>query len=63
MKEKVAALAQKTEITTVRDALQKLALTSPTSGGRSVGVVCSRIQATQFVSSIMAMWLRCHKLV
>jgi hypothetical protein len=29
--------------------LQKLALTSPTSGGRSVGIVCSRIQATEFV--------------
>jgi hypothetical protein len=28
---------------------QKLALTSPTSGGRSVGIVCSRTQATEFV--------------
>jgi hypothetical protein len=27
---------------------QKLALTLPTSGGRSVGIVCSRIQATEF---------------
>jgi hypothetical protein len=27
---------------------QKLAVTSPTSGGRSVGIVCSRIQATEF---------------
>jgi hypothetical protein len=27
---------------------QKLALTSPTSGGRSVGTVLSRIQATEF---------------
>jgi hypothetical protein len=33
-----------------RDTLypQKLALTSPTSGGRSVGIVCSRAQATEF---------------
>jgi hypothetical protein len=28
---------------------KKLALTSPTSGGRSVGIVCSRAQATEFV--------------
>jgi hypothetical protein len=28
--------------------LQKLALTSPTSGGRSVGIVRSRTQATEF---------------
>jgi hypothetical protein len=28
---------------------QKLALTSPTSGGRSVGIVRSRTQATGFV--------------
>jgi hypothetical protein len=27
---------------------QKLALTSPTSGGRSVGIVRSRAQATEF---------------
>jgi hypothetical protein len=27
---------------------QKLALTSPTSGGRSVGIVLSRTQATEF---------------
>jgi hypothetical protein len=27
---------------------KKLALTSPTSGGRSVGIVCSRTQATEF---------------
>jgi hypothetical protein len=27
---------------------QKLALTSPTSDGRSVGIVCSRTQATEF---------------
>jgi hypothetical protein len=29
--------------------LQKLALTLPTSGGRSVGIVRSRTQATEFV--------------
>jgi hypothetical protein len=28
--------------------LQKLTLSSPTSGGRSVGIVRSRIQATEF---------------
>jgi hypothetical protein len=35
-----------------RDTLypQKLALTSPTSGGRSVGIVCLRTKATEFVS-------------
>ena len=27
---------------------QKLALTSPTDGGRSVGIVCSRTEATEF---------------
>jgi hypothetical protein len=30
---------------------QKLALISPTSGGRSVGIVYSRTQATEFCSS------------
>jgi hypothetical protein len=30
--------------------LQKLALTSPTSGGRSVGIVRSRTKATELVS-------------
>jgi hypothetical protein len=29
---------------------QKLALTSPTSGGRSIGVVRSRTQATEFIT-------------
>jgi len=29
---------------------QKLALTSPTGGGRSVGIVCSRTKATEFYS-------------
>jgi hypothetical protein len=28
---------------------QKLALTSPTNGGYSVSIVCSRTQATEFV--------------
>jgi hypothetical protein len=28
---------------------QKLALTSPTSGGRSVDIVCSRTHATEFL--------------
>jgi hypothetical protein len=32
---------------------QKLVLTSPTSGGRSVGMVRSRTQATEFVRSFM----------
>jgi hypothetical protein len=27
---------------------KKFALTTPTSGGRSVGIVCSRTQATEF---------------
>jgi hypothetical protein len=42
-----------------RDTLypQKLALTSPTSGGRSVGIVLSRIQATEIFLPI-ALWLR-----
>jgi hypothetical protein len=36
---------------------QKLALSSPTSGGRSVGIVCSRIQATEFVLFDLQLWL------
>jgi hypothetical protein len=56
---KVAAPIQKTEITAVGDPLrwphdtfypQNLALTWPTSGGRSVGIVRSRTRATEFVS-------------
>jgi hypothetical protein len=31
---------------------QKLALTSPTSGGRSVGIVSSRTQATEYMFSV-----------
>jgi hypothetical protein len=53
-----ATPAKKTEITAlgIRHANhvtplypQKLALASPTSGGRTVGVVCSRTDATEFV--------------
>jgi hypothetical protein len=38
-----------------RDTLypQKLALTSPTSGGRSVGIVRSRTKATEFVCFVV----------
>jgi hypothetical protein len=55
--EKVEAPVYKTEITTagIRQAdhvapyiRKKLALTSPTSGGRSVSIVRSRTQATEF---------------
>jgi hypothetical protein len=35
-----------------RDTTKKLALTSPTSGGRSVGIVRSRTRGTEFVSFI-----------
>jgi hypothetical protein len=54
---KVAAPIYKTEINNRRNLLrwpcdtlypQKLALTSPTSGGRSVGIVRSRTKATEF---------------
>ena len=50
---KVAAPVQKTEINGRGDPLtplypQKLALTSPTGGGRSVGIVRSRTKATEF---------------
>jgi hypothetical protein len=37
--------------------LQKLALTSPTSGGRSVGVVHSRTQATGFSLVFLSLYL------
>jgi hypothetical protein len=56
---KVAAPVSKTKITAVgiRRAdyaaphyPQMLALTSPTSGGRSAGVVRSRTQATEFIT-------------
>jgi hypothetical protein len=57
LEEKVAAPVYKTEITAVwntsrwpRDTFypQKLVLTSPTSGGRSVGIVRSRNEADRF---------------
>jgi hypothetical protein len=56
--ERVAAPVKKTEITAVEilradhtTALYplKFSLTSPTSGGRSVGIVRSRIKATELV--------------
>jgi hypothetical protein len=40
---------QTSTLTMWRLYLQKLALTSPTSGGRSVGIVRSQTQATEFV--------------
>ena len=36
---------------------QKLALTSPTGGGRSVGIVRSRIKATEFSFSLLLLLL------
>jgi hypothetical protein len=36
---------------------QKLSLISPTSGGRSVGVVCSRTEATEFVCLYINCWV------
>ena len=58
LEKKVAAPAQKTEINGRGDPLRwprdtplsakKLALTSPTDGGRSVGIVRSRTKATEF---------------
>jgi hypothetical protein len=37
--------------------LQKLALTSPTSGSRLVGIVRSRTQATEFLSFFLSFFL------
>ena len=57
MNKKVVAPVQKTEINGCGDRCadhvtplypQKLALTSPTGGGRSVGIVRSRTKATEF---------------
>ena len=57
MNEKVAAPVQKTEINGRGDRCGdhvtplyplKVALTSPTGGGRSVGIVLSRTKATEF---------------
>jgi hypothetical protein len=58
LNEKIAAPVYKTEVTAVgihrvdyatSFYFQKLTLTSPTSGGVSVSIVRSRIQATEFV--------------
>jgi hypothetical protein len=48
---KVAAPVLKTENTAVRMSREKLTITSPTSGGRSVGIVRSRTQAMEFFFS------------
>ena len=57
MNKKVAAPGLETEINGRRDPLRwprdtplpaKLALTAPTGGGRSVGIVRSRTKATEF---------------
>jgi hypothetical protein len=62
LKEKVAALVQKIEIMAIGDRCadratplypQKLALTSLTSGGRSVSIVCSWTKATEIVFSLI----------
>jgi hypothetical protein len=37
--------------------LQKLVLTSPTSGGRSVGIVCSRTKATALLLLLLLLLL------
>jgi hypothetical protein len=37
--------------------LQMVAVTSPTSGGRSIGIVCSRTKATELVISLNQMEL------
>jgi hypothetical protein len=59
LEEKVAAPVQTTEITVVgiryadhkggQCCPEKLAITSPTSGGRSVGIVRPQIQATELL--------------
>jgi hypothetical protein len=45
-----------------RDTLdpRKLVLTSPTSGGRSFGIVCWRTKATELLGSITQLWRRYH---
>ena len=37
---------------------QKLALTSPTGGGRSVGIVRSRTKATEFSLVLVCQWVK-----
>jgi hypothetical protein len=58
LEEKVVAAVKKAEITAVRishaDDLapsfsKQLALTSPASGGRTIGIVASRTQASEFI--------------
>jgi hypothetical protein len=39
---------------------QKFALTSPTSGGRSVGIVRSRTQVTHFLFYLNSQWMVAH---
>ena len=39
---------------------QKLALTSPTGGGRSVGIVRSRTKATEFSLVLVVVVVVCH---
>jgi hypothetical protein len=58
LKEKVAAPVQKAENTAmgIRHA-DRVALTSLTSGGRSVSIVCSWTQATEFSFSFI---VKCH---
>jgi hypothetical protein len=47
LQEKVMTPVYKTEITAVGDPPKKLTLTSLISGGRSVGIICSRTKATE----------------
>ena len=66
LEERVAASVQKTEINGLGDPLRwprdtalrkKLALTSPTGGGRSVGIVRSRAKATEEVQILSETFL------
>jgi hypothetical protein len=61
LEEKGAALVCKTEKAEIGDPPlypQKLASTSPTSGGRSVGIDRSRSQATEFVLFLFLIGLK-----
>jgi hypothetical protein len=61
LEEKVAAPVKKAENTAVgirhadhvAPSIRKVALTSPTSGGRLVGIVLSKTQATEFSFSFL----------
>jgi hypothetical protein len=66
---KVAAPVQKTENTAVGihhadhvapSLRKKLAITSPTSGGCSVGIVRLRTQATEFSFSLYSQTINCY---